>query len=67
MAEVSATVLMDPYCPWSWAAEPQLRRLQVEFGDSVAFTFVIEGLHRRVRPRRVTRGELWEATATATA
>jgi putative protein-disulfide isomerase len=48
MAPVSATVLTDPYCAWSWAAEPQLRRLQVEFGDSVAFTFVIVGLHRRI-------------------
>jgi putative protein-disulfide isomerase len=48
MAPVSATLLTDPYCPWSWAAEPQLRRLQVEFGDSVAFTFVIVGLHRRI-------------------
>ena len=48
MAAVPATVLTDPYCPWSWAAEPQLRRLQVEFGASVAFTFVIVGLHRRI-------------------
>jgi predicted DsbA family dithiol-disulfide isomerase len=48
-AEVSAPVLTDSYCPWSWAAEPQLRRLQVEFGDSVAFTFVTVGLHRRIR------------------
>jgi predicted DsbA family dithiol-disulfide isomerase len=50
MAAVQATVLTDPYCPWSWAAEPQLRRLQVEFGDSVAITFVIVGLHRRIEP-----------------
>jgi putative protein-disulfide isomerase len=48
MPTVPATVLTDPYCPWSWAAEPQLRRLQVEFGASVAFTFVIVGLHRRI-------------------
>lgn len=43
---VSVTVLTDPYCPWSWAAEPQFRRLQVEFGASLAFTFVIVGLKR---------------------
>jgi putative protein-disulfide isomerase len=48
MPTVPATVLTDPYCPWSWAAEPQLRRLQVEFGDTVAFTFVIVGLHRTI-------------------
>jgi putative protein-disulfide isomerase len=46
---VSATVLTDPYCPWSWAAEPQLRRLSVEFGDSLAYTFVTVGLHRQIQ------------------
>ena len=53
MADVSAvsvTVLTDPYCPWSWAAEPQLRRLQVEFGAALRFTFVIVGLKRRIEP-----------------
>jgi len=43
---VSATVLTDPYCAWSWAAEPQLRRLQVEFAAALRFTFVIVGLQR---------------------
>jgi predicted DsbA family dithiol-disulfide isomerase len=50
MAAVTATVLTDPYCAWSWAAEPQLRRLQVEFGASLAFTFVIVGLKRTIEP-----------------
>jgi hypothetical protein len=51
---------MDPYSPWSWAAEPQLRRLEVEFGVSVGFTFAIVGLHRRSdAPDAVA--ELWEA------
>jgi hypothetical protein len=53
VAAVPATVLTDPYCPWSGAAEPQLRRLQVEFGESVAFTFVIVG--STVASRRPTR------------
>ena len=44
------TVLTDPYCPWSWAAEPQLRRLQVEFGAAMRFTFVIVGLKRQISP-----------------
>jgi putative protein-disulfide isomerase len=48
--EVSATVLTDPYCAWSWATEPQLRRLQVEFGAGLRFTFVIVGLKRRIEP-----------------
>ena len=47
---VAATVFTDPYCPWSWAAEPQLRRLQVEFGDQLAYTFVIVGLRRDIDP-----------------
>jgi putative protein-disulfide isomerase len=49
--EVAVTVFTDPYCPWSWAAEPQLRRLQVEFGGQLAFTFVIVGLRRQIEPR----------------
>jgi putative protein-disulfide isomerase len=47
---VSATVFTDPYCPWSWAAEPQIRRLQVEFGGRLTFTFVIVGLRRTIEP-----------------
>jgi predicted DsbA family dithiol-disulfide isomerase len=47
---VDATVFTDPYCAWSWAAEPQLRRLQVEFGDQLAYTFVIVGLRRTIEP-----------------
>jgi predicted DsbA family dithiol-disulfide isomerase len=45
---IPVTFFTDPYCPWSWAAEPQLRRLQVEFGDRLAITFVIVGLHRAI-------------------
>ena len=45
---VAATVFMDPFCPWCWAAQPQLRRLQVEFGEGVAITFVIAGLRQRI-------------------
>jgi putative protein-disulfide isomerase len=48
MREVAVTVFTDPFCPWSWAVEPQLRRLQVEFGAALAFTFVIVGLRRRI-------------------
>jgi predicted DsbA family dithiol-disulfide isomerase len=47
---VSVTVLTDPYCPWSWAAEPELRRLQAEFGAGLSFTFVIVGLKRQIEP-----------------
>jgi predicted DsbA family dithiol-disulfide isomerase len=36
----------DPACSASWMAEPVLRRLQVEFGDQVSFTYVMGGLAR---------------------
>jgi putative protein-disulfide isomerase len=44
----AVTIFTDPYCPWSWAVEPHLRRLEVEFGDRVRPSFVIVGLHRRI-------------------
>lgn len=44
VAPVSATYYTDPYCPWCWASEPWLRRLEVEFGDGVSLSFVVVGL-----------------------
>jgi Thioredoxin len=41
---VSISYVTDPFCPWSWAAEPAWRRLQAEFGDQVEITYVISGL-----------------------
>jgi predicted DsbA family dithiol-disulfide isomerase len=38
----------DPADPWSWAAEPALRRLDVEFGDEVRITYVMGGLARQL-------------------
>ena len=43
---VKATYFTDPFCPWCWATEPALRRLQSEF--DVEVTFVIAGLVREV-------------------
>jgi predicted DsbA family dithiol-disulfide isomerase len=46
----------DPACPWSWATEPAVRRLQVEFGDQVSITYVMGGLAREFRePLRTMR------------
>jgi predicted DsbA family dithiol-disulfide isomerase len=45
---VTATVFTDPFCPWSWAAEPTIRRLRVEFGTGLEITFVIVGLRREI-------------------
>jgi len=36
----------DPACPASWAAEPLLRRLLVEFGADLQITYVMGGLAR---------------------
>jgi predicted DsbA family dithiol-disulfide isomerase len=53
---VSVTFFTDPWCPWSWAAEPARRRLQVEFGDQAAFTYVLGGMaHAIDDPPRFAR------------
>jgi predicted DsbA family dithiol-disulfide isomerase len=41
---VSISYYTDPFCPWSWGAEPSWRRLVREFGDQVAITYVISGM-----------------------
>jgi hypothetical protein len=57
-----------------WGAEPQLRRLEVEFSGQVAFTYVMGGMSREidapkkwraasefaVRPLEFAFGERWE-------
>lgn len=40
----------DPSCEWSWAVEPQLRRLSWEFGDEIAFRPTMVGLARTLQP-----------------
>ncbi len=40
----------DPACPYSWGAEPQLRRLMWEFGDGLRFSWVMGGLARAFGP-----------------
>jgi predicted DsbA family dithiol-disulfide isomerase len=37
----------DPACPWSWAAEPALRRLMWEFEDQLEFVWVMGGIARQ--------------------
>ncbi|MBS1869793.1 MAG: DsbA family protein [Actinobacteria bacterium] len=43
MPAIDASYYTDPSCPWSWALEPNLRRLQVEFGDRIAIRPVMGG------------------------
>ena len=43
---VSARYYTDPASPSSWNAEPAVRKLMVEFGDDVSWTYVMGGLAR---------------------
>src|SRR4051812_50163591 len=43
---VEARYYTDPACPWSWNAEPAVRKLMVEFGDNLSWTYVMGGLAR---------------------
>lgn len=49
MGVVDVLYYTDPGCPWSWAAEPALRRLQAEFGDEVRIRYVMGGLAREFK------------------
>jgi hypothetical protein len=49
MAEVAKVIYYtDPGCPWAWGAEPALRRLQCEFADQVAITYVLGGMAQEI-------------------
>ena len=52
----------DPACPWSWALEPVVRKLMVDFGAGLDWTFVMGGLGRslaREPAARAGRIEQW--------
>ncbi len=38
----------DPMCPWSWALEPALRKLAVEFAGGLEVSYVMCGMAREV-------------------
>jgi len=42
--------ITDPACVWSWASEPAVRALMVEFGEDLDWTFVMGGLAREFPP-----------------
>jgi predicted DsbA family dithiol-disulfide isomerase len=51
----------DPACPWSWAAEPALRRLLWEFDGELEFVWVMGGLARHYgRDYRDEEGRIGE-------
>src|SRR4051794_13320865 len=48
MPMIHVAYFTDPLCPWSWGAEPLMRRLQVEFSDQVRITYVMAGMSREI-------------------
>jgi predicted DsbA family dithiol-disulfide isomerase len=62
---VVAAVFTDPFDPWSWAAEPARRRLEIEFGDEVRVTFVLVGLVRQMDEAQARRLALETLDAAA--
>jgi putative protein-disulfide isomerase len=57
------TYYTDPACPYSWAAEPALRRLQVEFAEGLSITYVMGGLAREFRKPVETMRHVMDAAA----
>jgi predicted DsbA family dithiol-disulfide isomerase len=49
----------DPACPASWAAEPALRRLLIEFGADLNITYVMGGLAREYEAPYESRVREW--------
>jgi predicted DsbA family dithiol-disulfide isomerase len=43
---VDVRYITDPACSWSWSTEPTVRRLMTEFGEDLAWTYVMGGLAR---------------------
>ncbi len=41
---VDVAYYTDPCCPWSWALEPALRKLEWEFGENLCMTHVMCGM-----------------------
>jgi predicted DsbA family dithiol-disulfide isomerase len=62
---VHVTYYTDPACPWSWAAEPSLRRIEGEFGEGVAITYVMGGLARQFSRPVETAHHVLDASAAS--
>ena len=57
------TYYTDPACPYSWAAEPAVRRLLVEFAGGLTITYVMGGLAREFRRPLETMRHVMDAAA----
>jgi predicted DsbA family dithiol-disulfide isomerase len=65
VARVDVEYFTDPADPLSWAAEPALRRVQVEFGAEVGISYVMGGLARQVGDGAAVARELLEGAAAS--
>lgn len=67
MGVVHTYYYTDPMCPWSWALEPALRRLWLEFEGGLAVEFVMCGMAREVGSAEVSHlvSEMLEASAAS--
>lgn len=67
MAEVA--YYTDPACPWSWSLEPVVRKLMVEFGHGLEWTYVMAGLGRSLARDAAAHAEViaeWLRVADST-
>ncbi len=48
MHMIDVVYFTDPLCPWSWAAEPALRRLETEFEGQLDLAYVMVGMAREI-------------------
>jgi putative protein-disulfide isomerase len=58
---VTVSYHTDPACPWSWGAEPEIRKLMTGFGEGLQWVFVMGGLARDLAPGAAARAERIEA------
>ncbi len=63
MSVIHVSYYTDPCCPWSWALEPALRRIQQEFGEDLRLSYVMAGMAREFREPVTVVGEALEAAA----
>jgi putative protein-disulfide isomerase len=63
VAPIHACLYTDPACPWSWAIQPRLRRLEVEFAGALAVRPVMGGLAREFGPALGTVAQWLDAGA----
>jgi predicted DsbA family dithiol-disulfide isomerase len=44
VAAIEAVYYTDPLCPWSWALEPEWRRVRFAYGDRLRWRYVMGGM-----------------------